>query len=204
LSSSQLKAQARAVRQKTVPAKLPETRRNKMPSLDSLDIPSAFASHLQPDEKLEHWGYGIRQSILLFLVIFFGLFIVAAFITLILVGSRVGCFGSLIFYLIICLLAIPITPLIRKDYILGLTNNRLLLIQVKPPIWFKPDLNIQKEFIEYSRENLPPISISLGLANSVLKINDPQRPFWARFPRAWKGNRDEIEAIAIKLGIIGN
>jgi hypothetical protein len=101
---------------------------------------------------------------------------------------------------IVMFIITPLGPLIRKDYIVGLTNKRLLIVRIKTPL-FKSIGNPQNQVdvTEYPLENLPPVKISTGRLRSLIKIDNPGNPFWARFLSAIKGNRGQIEAIAAIL-----
>lgn len=85
----------------------------------------------------------------------------------------------------------PFIPLIQKDYIIGITDKRLMVIHIKKSIFTRSVANArQVEFIDYSLQNLPPVQISMGGLKSSIRINDPNKPFSAKFPNLLKGNRD--------------
>jgi hypothetical protein len=103
--------------------------------------------------------------------------------------------------LIIPLFALAILPgaiavaLLTKEYVVALTDRRVLVLH------FKGSKIQVQEVLEYSLYNHAPVESSTGPVFTHIKINDPARPFVAKFHRAgMPGNREQAMAIAAALG----
>ena len=84
--------------------------------------------------------------------------------------------------------------LFTKNYLVGLTDRRLIVLHVKS--LSNPTV---KGILEYALEEVPslPVRASTGPIFTHIKIGDPARPFVAKFHRAYsKTNREEAMAIA--------
>lgn len=99
------------------------------------EVRVALERHLAPGEQISYAAYGLQQSAPLMVLVIFALMIPAALINLALVGLRAGLFGALTFFIIWMVLMAPVIPLLRKDYLVGLTDQRLLIARVKTPIF---------------------------------------------------------------------
>lgn len=102
--------------------------------------------------------------------------------------------------LIIPLFALAILPgaiataLLTKEYVVALTDRRVLVLH------FKGSKIQVQEVLEYSLYNHAPAESSTGAVFTHIKINDPARPFVAKFHRAgMPGNREQAMAIAAAL-----
>ncbi|HEY0379595.1 MAG TPA: hypothetical protein VGC87_21935 [Pyrinomonadaceae bacterium] len=102
--------------------------------------------------------------------------------------------------LIIVLFALAILPgaiataLLTKEYVVALTDRRVLVLHFKGS-----QIQVQ-EVLEYSLYNHAPVESSTGSIFTHIKINDPARPFVAKFHRAgMPGNREQAMAIAAAL-----
>lgn len=122
--------------------------------------------HLQPGETLEHYAYGVKQP-------HFGLIVV--------------------------LIALAILPgliavaLLTKEYVIGLTDKRLIVLRVSGKIKVK-------EVSEYALEGLAPVKTSTGGLFTHIKISDQAQPFVAKFHRmGMKENRAHAMAIGDAL-----
>ena len=173
-----------------------------MPNLDSLNLPDAFSIHLNPDEQLKHWAYGIKQSIGLMLLMYLGAFMLGAVLAYMIIGEPIGIFHMILMFILAMGITSPFIPKLRKDYLVGLTNNRLLILRIKTPL-FKSIANPQNqiELTEYPLENLPQLKITIGRLQSQMKIDNTSNPFIASFKSAIKGNRKQMEAIMAALNI---
>lgn len=127
-------------------------------------VTDALSKHLHPGEQLYNWAYGVKQP-------------------------NMG--------LIILLVMIAILPgliavaLLTKEYVIGLTSHRLLILRVKGG---KAQV---LEVTEYSRGNLPPAQTSTGALFTHIALKDPQKPFKAKFHRmGMTNNRQHAMAIA--------
>ena len=126
----------------------------------------AFRSYLEPGEQLQHWAYGVKQPHLLLMIPLFVL------------GVLPGAIA---------------TALLTKNYLVGLTNRRLLVLRVKNRL-------AVQEVSEYALNSLPTVKASTGPIFTHLKISDPHRPFAAKFPRlGMPNNRQHSMAIGAAL-----
>lgn len=102
--------------------------------------------------------------------------------------------------LIIPLFALAILPgaiataLLTKEYVVALTDRRVLVLH------FKGSKIQVQEVLEYSLYSHAPVESSTGAVFTHIKINDPAKPFVAKFHRAgMPGNREQAMAIAAAL-----
>ncbi len=126
-------------------------------------IIDAFKPHLQPGETLKHFAYGVKQP-------------------------NIG--------LIILLIALAVLPgiiataLLTKEFVIGLTDKRFLVLR------FSGKLNV-KEVLEYDLGRLPGVKTSTGGLFTHIKIMSPDKPFVAKFHRmGMPKNRENSMAIA--------
>jgi hypothetical protein len=130
-------------------------------------VTNVLGQQLQPGEQLQHWAYGVKQPPI---------------------------------WLIILLMCAAILPgaiavaLMTKEYVIGLTSHRLIILQVsggKAKVILKWD---------YWRAQMPPAQTSTGALFTHITIKDPQRPFGAKFHRmGMPNNRPHAMAIAAAL-----
>jgi hypothetical protein len=87
-----------------------------------------------------------------------------------------------------------ITALLTKEYVIGLTDRRLLVLRFKGK-------NVQvQEVMDYRLSSLPPVTTSTGALFTHIKLDDPAKPFVAKFHRlGMSGNRENAMAIAAAL-----
>lgn len=131
---------------------------------------AAFTPYLQEGETLTHWAYGVKQPNLLLLVGLIALCILPGIIAVV---------------------------LLTKNYFIGLTDRRLVILQVKG---VKPDK--VKAVIEYPLAGLSGAnaSTSTGALFTHIAIEDEQKPFKAKFHRAFcKSNRPNAMAIGERI-----
>jgi hypothetical protein len=103
--------------------------------------------------------------------------------------------------LMLLLFALAILPgaiavaLMTKEYLIGLTDGRLVVLRFSGA-----KVNV-KEVTEYALQGLAPrVKASKGGLFTHIKIEDPQRPFVAKFHRlGMTNNRDHSQAIADAL-----
>ena len=131
------------------------------------EIEAAFAPFLDRNEKLEHVAFGVKQP---------NFALMAGLI----------CFGILPGMIAVMLLT--------KNYWVGLTNRRLLVLRVASPTNLKV-----KEVIEYSLDSLRQTDVrsSTGILFTHIRLRDARQPFVAKFHRAYsRENRRQAMAIA--------
>jgi hypothetical protein len=86
------------------------------------------------------------------------------------------------------------TALLTKEYLVALTDRRVIVLHFK-----SSKIQVQEVF-EYSLYNHAPVEASSGSVFAHLKINDPVKPFVAKFHRmGLEGNREQVMAIAAAL-----
>jgi hypothetical protein len=126
----------------------------------------AFQPHLAPGESLKHWAYGVKQPPIWLILILFLLAILPGAIAV---------------------------ALLTKEYVIGLTDRRLIVLL------FSGKLKV-KEMMEYQLGSLPPVKTSTGGLFTHISIQDPARPFVAKFHRlGMKQNREHAMAIAAAI-----
>lgn len=128
---------------------------------------AAFTPYLEPGEQLKHWAYGVKQPSM------------ALIIPLLFLAVLPGAIA---------------TALLTKEYIVGLTDRRFIVIRFKGK---KIDV---KEIMDYPLASLPPVKASTGGLFTHIKIEDPSKPFVAKFHRmGMPGNREHGQAIEAAL-----
>ncbi len=134
-------------------------------------VTEVLGRQLHPGEQLQHWAYGVKQPPM----------------------------GLIILLMLLAILPGAIAvALLTKEYVVGLTSHRLLVLRVKGG-----KANVQ-EVIEYDRRALPPAKTSAGGIFTHIEIKDPQKPFVAKFHRmGMPNNRDQSRAIAAALPRVG-
>ncbi len=126
-------------------------------------IVNAFQQHLQPGERLMNYAYGVKQPPIMLIVLLMLLAILPGVIA---------------------------TALLTKEYVIGLTDRRLIVIR------FSGKLN-PKEVFDYPLYQLPPVKTSAGAIFTHISVKDPNKPFVAKFHRmGLKTNREQSQAIA--------
>ena len=133
-----------------------------MARFDDNNVPAAIQPYLEPGEQLYHWAYGVKQPSILLMIPLFALAILPGAIA---------------------------TAMLTKNYIIGLTDRRLIVLR------FGGKLQV-KEVSEYRLHQMPPVEASTGPIFTHIKIKDPQRPFVAKFHRmGMPNNRMHSQAI---------
>ncbi|HUS31810.1 MAG TPA: hypothetical protein VMZ53_25085 [Kofleriaceae bacterium] len=130
-------------------------------------VTNVLGQQLQPGEQLHHWAYGVKQP-------------------------NIG-----LIILLMCLAILPgaiAVALMTKEYVIGLTSHRLIILQVsggKAKVILKWD---------YYRNQMPAAQTSTGALFTHIKIKDAQRPFVAKFHRmGMPRNREHAMAIAAAI-----
>jgi hypothetical protein len=105
-------------------------------------------------------------------------------------------------WLICILMLLAILPgaiavaLLTKEYLVGLTDTRLVVLH------FSGGKVKVKEVIEYQISELTNVTTSNGSIFTNIKIDDPEKPFTAKFHRAGaKTNREQSQAIAQAISV---
>ena len=127
----------------------------------------AFKPHLHEGEEVTHFALGVKQPNILLIVILVALAILPGLIAVI---------------------------LLTKNYCIGLTNKRLIVLQVAS----LGNLKV-KGMTDYSLEELKGMDVKTATGGlfTHFTIKDPHRPFKAKFHRALADfNRPNAMAIA--------
>lgn len=86
------------------------------------------------------------------------------------------------------------TALLTKEYVVALTDRRVIVLRFK-----SSQIQVQ-EVYEYALNYHAPAETSTGSIFTHIRINDPAKPFVAKFHRAgMPGNREQAMAIAAAL-----
>ena len=136
-----------------------------MAKLDDQKIQAAFESYLNPSEELINWAFGVKQPNIVLILLLLLLAILPGIIA--------------IFFL-------------TRNYLVGLTDSRLIVLRIK--------MNAEvKEMTEYGLAALHDMDVktSTGGFFTHIKIRDAEKPFVAKFHRGFsKNNRPHAMAIA--------
>ncbi len=130
-------------------------------------VREAFKPHLREGEELTHFALGVKQPHILLIMLLVALAILPGLIAVI---------------------------LLTKNYCIGLTNQRLIVLQIAS----LGNLTV-KGITEYSLDEVKKMDIktSTGGLFTHFDIKDPGKPFKAKFHRALAGfNRPNAIAIA--------
>lgn len=141
-----------------------------MPKLTDELMQETLSAHLQAGETLEHWAFGVKQPSMLIILPLFALAILPGAIA---------------------------TQMLTKNYLIGLTNKRLIVLQIKSVT--KTEL---KALTEYDRAGFKanPASFKAGKLFTHISIEDTEQPFKAKFHRMLsKDNRMHAEAIGAAI-----
>ena len=98
--------------------------------------------------------------------------------------------------LLIALTGGLITALLTKEYVIGLTDRRLIVLHFKGK-----DIRVQ-EVLDYRLDDgrRPPVKSSTGPVFTHIRVEDQAKPFVAKFHRmGMPGNREGATAIAAAL-----
>lgn len=140
----------------------------------SADLPfAAFDPYLEPSEQLKYVAFGIKQPN---------------------------------FFLIIVLICIAVLPgviamsLLTKNYLVGLTDRRLIVLRFSGNARRKITV---KEITDYRLNSLPQVVASTGSIFTHIKIFDPVKPFLAKFHRSPFGGKNRANAMAIEAVLTG-
>jgi hypothetical protein len=122
--------------------------------------------YLEQGETLEHWAFGVKQPNI-FLMFF-----------LFLLAILPGIIG---------------VALLTKNYLVGLTQKRFIVVRIGGKLK-------AKEMMEYKLGQVGEVKTSSGGIFTHIKILDPEKPFVAKFHRlGMKNNREHSMAIAKAL-----
>lgn len=128
-------------------------------------VKAALEAQLQPGEQLQHYAFGVKQP-------------------------NMG-----LILLLVCLAILPgliAVALLTKEYVIGLTDRRLIVLRVGGGVKVK-------EVSEYSLGELRGVKTSTGSLFTHIAIAGPV-PFSAKFHRmGMKTNREQSMAIAAAL-----
>ena len=86
------------------------------------------------------------------------------------------------------------TALLTKEYLVALTDRRVIVLRFK-----SSKIQVQ-EVMDYPLSGHAPVQSSMGSVFAHIRINDPVKPFVAKFHRmGMNGNREQAMAIAAAL-----
>jgi hypothetical protein len=137
-----------------------------MARFNEQQVRDAFEPYLEPGETVERVAYGIKQPPMIL--------IIAMYLIAVLPGA-------------IALM------LLTKEYVVALTDRRVLVLR------FSGRLKV-KELIEYSLADEHQTQSSTGMLFVHLKVRDPERPFVAKFHRlGLTNNRQNAQEISTAL-----
>lgn len=145
-----------------------------MAKLNDERMQAAFEPYLHEGEELRHWAFGVKQPNMLLLIVLTALAVLPGIIAVF---------------------------LLTKNYIIGLTDKRLLVLQIKGG-----SNAAVKEIIEYSLDEVRAMKIktSTGGLFTHIRIDEATRPFVAKFHRAFsKNNRSHAMAISEAIAPVG-
>ena len=87
------------------------------------------------------------------------------------------------------------TALLTKEYVVALTDRRVIVLRFK-----SSKIQVQ-EIMDYPLAGHAPVESSTGPVFAHIRINDPAKPFVAKFHRmGMPDNREQAMAIAAALG----
>jgi len=137
-----------------------------MPKLTEDLMQETLSAHLQDGETLKNWAFGIKQPSIMLMVPLFALAILPGVIA---------------------------TQMLTKNYLIGLSNKRLIVLQIKSIV------NVElKALTEYDLNEFKsnPGTFKAGKLFTHLKAENAEKPFTAKFHRMFsKGNREHAVAI---------
>ncbi len=163
------------------------------------EVFAAMKKYMVPGEQLRHAAYGLQQSTLLIIVALIAMLLPATLITVLLVGANAGLFGSLVFFIVWGISLIPVLALLRKDYMVGLTDQRLLVVRIKMPI-FTVNLNDVVSVSDYPLARARQAETKIGLMRVFIKLKDAQSSINLQFGgRGLSSNYKEAVEIAHTL-----
>ena len=147
-----------------------------MAKLKESDITTALGAHLEPGETLQQWAVGIRQP---------GLHIIVPLFALAILPGAIA------------------VQMLTKSYIVGLTDKRLIVLQVK-----SITNATLKGVMEFDRARLAdaPGTTRTGGLFTHMRIDWPEQSWRAKFHRAFaRGHRERAMQIgaAISGGAAG-
>lgn len=141
-----------------------------MAKLSDHQITAAFEAHLEPGEHLRQWAVGVRQPGLHVIVPLFALAILPGIIAV---------------------------QILTKSYLVGLTDRRLIVLEVKSIT------NAEvKQVLEYDLSRLAgePGHSKTGALFTHMRIDWPDQPWRAKFHRAFaKGHRAQAMEIGAAI-----
>ena len=178
------------------------------------DAKTVLEPHLNPNESLGLWAYGIKPMPIetkLFLFLMSILFAVLAPLS-VQIAYEYSWFGEYIWkggeidpsdivtLIIFVLMAAPFywitKSLLMENFVIGLTNQRLIALLCKNHFQVKAVL-------EYELDNLPLVKTSTGAEKAVIEIHDSQNPLSVTFHKEeLPDNFGQAVAMANTLGEI--
>ena len=126
----------------------------------------ALTGYLEPGETLKHYAFGVKQPHMALIILLMLLAILPGIIAVV---------------------------LLTKNYLVGLTERRLIVLRVGGKATVK-------EVTEYALDGLAPAESRTGGLFTTIRIRDEARPFVAKFHRlGMTQNREQSTAIGEAL-----
>lgn len=150
------------------------------------EVRAALKPYVEPDEQLRHFAYAISQSAPLMIAAIVGTMILAALLNLILIGP-VPLLSIITFFLIWLGLFSPLAAKLRRDYVVGLTDRRLLLLRVKTPV-FTVNVYNTVSFVAYPLDDLLEVETSSKRLKVIVKLRTVQATLKLQFGRVAIGS----------------
>lgn len=134
---------------------------------DTSVMQRALQAQLEPGETLLHWAYGVKQPNIMLIIFLYCLAILPG---------------------IIAVFAMT------KEYVVGLTDRRLIVIR------FKGNQIAVQDVQAWRLDAMPTVDSSTGSLFTHIRVNDPAKPWVAKFHRLGTAdNREQAMAIAAGL-----
>jgi len=155
--------------------------RSRTPAEEHEERRAAVDPVLQPGERLLYWSYAIEMRRLKMLLLLFAPLIPIVLILAFLFGEG-SCLSIVLFWVSWITLGTWLANKARKDYLIALTDRRLIVLTIKTPIWFHVDFSRALAVRHFDRSSMPPISTDVKPRRVKIKIDHPTQGFDASFP----------------------
>ncbi len=158
------------------------------------DLANAFVAHLQPGEPLRYFIYGQEIPAGKLVGVMLLCLIPAAAIAFPIFGTD-NSTSMVMFFVIWPFIWMYPYMRIRKDYLLGVTDRRMLLIQIKTPL-ISFDLQKQVGAWQWGLAPPPALEINVGAIRSTVRLHDAAKPVFLKVPYAGqKGAKARVESL---------
>ncbi len=141
-----------------------------MPKITDAMMHYNMSQHLETGETLQHWAFGVKQPSILIMLPLFALAILPG---------------------------ILVTQRLTKNYLVGLTDKRLIVLKIKG---ITNAQLLEKHAYALADFKHSPAQFKQGPLFSYITIDMPDQPFSAKFHRMMsKDNRRHAEAIGTAI-----